>query len=175
MGNAQAPKKPKHRVDSRICVLGAGPAGMSAAYYLAKKGYKDVTIIERESRVGGKCHSFEDENGAFVDMGAVEVTANYKNVIAILKELKMDKDLIGLLGVEEKTIDRESGKVEPIEGYVKITSTDGHQVYETLGLKEAAIVSQAITYLEHLDKYKQWIEQAGCHNCPPELGIPFAE
>lgn len=36
----------------KIAVIGAGPAGMSAAYYLRIKGYP-VTIFERESRAGG--------------------------------------------------------------------------------------------------------------------------
>ena len=33
-------------------MIGAGPAGMSAAYYLRTKGYP-VTIFEKESRAGG--------------------------------------------------------------------------------------------------------------------------
>ena len=36
----------------KIAVIGAGPAGMSAAYYLRTKGYP-VTIFEKESRPGG--------------------------------------------------------------------------------------------------------------------------
>ena len=36
----------------KIAVIGAGPAGMSAAYYLRIKGYP-VTIFEKESRAGG--------------------------------------------------------------------------------------------------------------------------
>lgn len=36
----------------KIAVIGAGPAGMSAAYYLRIKGYP-VTVFEKESRAGG--------------------------------------------------------------------------------------------------------------------------
>ncbi len=36
----------------KIAVIGAGPAGMSAAFYLAQKGYP-VTVFEKESRPGG--------------------------------------------------------------------------------------------------------------------------
>ena len=36
----------------RVCVIGAGPGGMSAAYYLALKGYR-VTIIEVLPKAGG--------------------------------------------------------------------------------------------------------------------------
>jgi hypothetical protein len=38
--------------DIRIAVIGAGPAGMSCAYYLRTRGYP-VTVFEKESRPGG--------------------------------------------------------------------------------------------------------------------------
>lgn len=38
--------------EQRIAVIGAGPAGMSAAYYLRTKGYP-VTVFEKEKRPGG--------------------------------------------------------------------------------------------------------------------------
>jgi len=43
----QAPSKNK-----KVCVIGAGPGGMSAAYYLALKGY-GVRVIEQQSVAGG--------------------------------------------------------------------------------------------------------------------------
>ncbi|MGD8209284.1 MAG: FAD-dependent oxidoreductase [Desulfobacterales bacterium] len=44
------PKEPdKNR---KVCVIGAGPGGMSAAYYLSLKGY-DVRVIERQPVAGG--------------------------------------------------------------------------------------------------------------------------
>jgi NADPH-dependent glutamate synthase beta subunit-like oxidoreductase/glutamate synthase domain-containing protein 3/Pyruvate/2-oxoacid:ferredoxin oxidoreductase delta subunit len=39
----------------RVAVLGAGPAGMSAAYQLALRGYR-VSLYEREERLGGKIY-----------------------------------------------------------------------------------------------------------------------
>jgi NADPH-dependent glutamate synthase beta subunit-like oxidoreductase len=38
--------------DYKMAVIGAGPAGMSAAYYLRSKGY-DVTVFEKEEKPGG--------------------------------------------------------------------------------------------------------------------------
>ena len=38
--------------DQKIAVIGAGPAGLSAAYYLRKEGYP-VTVFEKEKRPGG--------------------------------------------------------------------------------------------------------------------------
>ncbi len=38
----------------KVAVLGAGPAGLTAAYYLAKKGH-DVTVLEKNEKAGGQC------------------------------------------------------------------------------------------------------------------------
>lgn len=38
--------------EEKVAVIGAGPSGMSAAFYLREKGYP-VTIFEKESRAGG--------------------------------------------------------------------------------------------------------------------------
>jgi putative selenate reductase YgfK subunit len=43
---------PKIRKGKKVAVIGAGPAGMSAAFYLAKCGY-DVTVFDRFPKVGG--------------------------------------------------------------------------------------------------------------------------
>ena len=50
------PEKVIPKVDGefaeKIAVIGAGPAGMSCAYYLAEKGYRP-TVFEKETRPGG--------------------------------------------------------------------------------------------------------------------------
>ncbi len=38
----------------KAAVIGAGPAGLTAAYYLAKKGH-DVTVFEKNDQAGGQC------------------------------------------------------------------------------------------------------------------------
>lgn len=44
-------------LNQRICIIGAGPAGTSAAMYLEKAGYDNYVIYEKTNRVGGKCLS----------------------------------------------------------------------------------------------------------------------
>ena len=41
--------------NTKICIVGGGPAGLSAGMYLEQKGYENYTILERLDRVGGKC------------------------------------------------------------------------------------------------------------------------
>jgi len=42
----------KHNYPQQIAVIGAGPAGLSCAYYLAVEGYR-VTVFEKEKQPGG--------------------------------------------------------------------------------------------------------------------------
>lgn len=49
--NRFIPEK-KANYDIKVAIIGAGPAGMTAAYYLAVEGYK-VTVFERNSAPGG--------------------------------------------------------------------------------------------------------------------------
>ncbi len=60
----------------RICIVGGGPAGLSAGMYLEKKGYENYTILERLDRVGGKCWS-PTYNGRRYEMGAIMGVPSY--------------------------------------------------------------------------------------------------
>ena len=48
-------------MDRRIAIVGAGPAGLTAAMALRRLGYSSVTVFERRGRVGGKCLTVEIE------------------------------------------------------------------------------------------------------------------
>ena len=60
----------------RICIIGGGPAGLSAGMYLEQKGYTNYTILERLDRVGGKCWS-PYYNGRRYEMGAIMGVPSY--------------------------------------------------------------------------------------------------
>jgi formate dehydrogenase major subunit len=51
LGAATQPK-PKAETGKRVAVVGAGPAGLTTAYYLALEGHK-VTILEAQEKAGG--------------------------------------------------------------------------------------------------------------------------
>lgn len=46
------PEKIYNFSDKKIAIIGAGPAGLSCAYYLATYGY-DITVFEKEEKLGG--------------------------------------------------------------------------------------------------------------------------
>jgi protoporphyrinogen oxidase len=52
-----------------IVVAGAGPAGLGGAFQLARRQCFDVTVVERESAIGGNAGSFE-MGGLRVDFGS---------------------------------------------------------------------------------------------------------
>lgn len=110
-------------LDQRICIVGGGPAGITAAYYLDKKGYKDVTVLERLDRVGGKCNS-PYYKGKTYEMGAVMAVPSYYTVLEMCKEVGIEGD--GPV-FKRKFVDSRTGK--EIEGIAK---EEGLQVMEQM-------------------------------------------
>lgn len=58
----------KQTREYECCILGAGPAGLSAAYELINNGVKDIIIIEKNELVGGLSRTEIKENYRF-DVG----------------------------------------------------------------------------------------------------------
>ena len=63
-------------LEEKICIIGGGPAGLSAAMYLEQKGYHNYAVLERDDHVGGKCHS-PHYNGRRYEMGAIMGVPSY--------------------------------------------------------------------------------------------------
>ena len=71
----------------RICIIGGGPAGLSAGMYLEQKGYENYTILEKNDRVGGKCWS-PYYNGRRYEMGAIMGVPSYYAVHDVEETLR---------------------------------------------------------------------------------------
>lgn len=52
----------------KIIIIGAGPAGLTAAYELQKGGEKDITILEADVQVGGISRTI-NYKGNRIDIG----------------------------------------------------------------------------------------------------------
>ena len=77
----------------KFIIVGAGAGGLFTARALAKAGIpaSDITLLEKESRVGGKCHTFEDPHtiGLKAEYGATLVAHNYGVVLDAIFEKKI--------------------------------------------------------------------------------------
>jgi cation diffusion facilitator CzcD-associated flavoprotein CzcO len=50
----------RHEEQKPVCIIGAGPAGLSAAGRLEQKGIKAM-IFDSQEEVGGKCQSWYND------------------------------------------------------------------------------------------------------------------
>lgn len=60
------------RKTDRICVVGAGPGGLSAAFFLEERGYEHVAVLEKSDQVAGKARTWWVD-GTPIDLGALDV------------------------------------------------------------------------------------------------------
>ncbi|QDZ43221.1 NAD(P)/FAD-dependent oxidoreductase [Corynebacterium sp. sy039] len=101
---------------SDVVVIGAGPAGLSAAYRLQKAGHTAV-VLEARDRVGGRTRS-DVMNGAWYEIGGQWVSPDQTELKALLAELDLGtyqryRQGDGLyLGFDGK-VQRYSGEVFP--------------------------------------------------------------
>lgn len=70
----------------RVLIIGAGPAGLSTAYELIKKGETDITILETEKFVGGISRTAEYK-GNHIDIGGHRFFTKNSRVNAVWNEL----------------------------------------------------------------------------------------
>lgn len=55
-------------MDKNIVIIGGGPAGLTAALELARKGYRNITVCERDRQLGGISRTLEFK-GNHIDIG----------------------------------------------------------------------------------------------------------
>ncbi|KAJ5278240.1 hypothetical protein N7524_004393 [Penicillium chrysogenum] len=94
--------------DRPVCIVGAGPAGLSAAAELELKGYRTVTF-EKQSAVGGKCQAVY-ENSTFSPLGALIFTPpTYRESIKLL--LKTGVNSVPFVSGEKWQYNASSGSI----------------------------------------------------------------
>lgn len=72
------------RLTDKIGIVGAGPAGIHMALLLKRKGFKNIEILEKTSRIGGKSQSIS-YRGAIHEMGTVYISPDYTSIHELLK------------------------------------------------------------------------------------------
>ncbi|KAK5644480.1 hypothetical protein RI129_005780 [Pyrocoelia pectoralis] len=78
--------------DPSIVIIGAGAAGIAAATKLYQNGFKNITILEAENRIGGRIYSLQFGE-TYIDLGAQWCHGQENNVVyEMVKDLKILKD-----------------------------------------------------------------------------------
>lgn len=91
----------------KVAIIGSGPAGLSAAYYLAKKGH-EVTVLEKNEKAGGQCRYgipayrlsddvLDKEINEILEIGNIDLQLNVKDTTPSgLKEEGYDAVLVAI-------------------------------------------------------------------------------
>ena len=79
----------------KVCVIGAGLAGLAAAESLARSG-ADVIVLERNDRIGGRVWSERLPNGGLVERGGEFITTGYDTTEAVASRLALALDGMGI-------------------------------------------------------------------------------
>lgn len=66
--------------DERVAIIGAGASGLTAAFHLRQLGYENITVYEKENRVGGKVYSYSYDDFVF-ELGAFWADNRYSTVL----------------------------------------------------------------------------------------------
>ncbi len=113
--------KPAERTGKKVAVIGAGPAGLSAAYQLARKGHA-VTIFDEREELGGMMRYgipgfrtpravLDAEIQRILDLGVATRMACRIGTDVTLEQIKSEFDAVFLgLGAQ-------SGRPLPVEGW----------------------------------------------------------
>jgi heterodisulfide reductase subunit A len=87
----------ENQLDTRIAIVGSGPAGLSAAFYLARQGHQ-VTIFEAENEAGGMLRTAIPSYRLPKDV----VDRDIKNVTALGVEIKTGRRITSLPGLKQQ-------------------------------------------------------------------------
>ena len=81
----------------KVIILGAGIAGLSIGYFLSRSGKYAVTLLEKESDIGGLCASFKHFDFT-LDYGAHKIYSVIPGILPEIRELMGDR----LLAIPKK-------------------------------------------------------------------------
>lgn len=76
-----------------VVIIGGGLAGLTAAHYLNKSSKFEITLLEKNDRLGGRILSFE-YNGKNYDHGGFMIMPFYKHLMRLVNDLGLQSQLI---------------------------------------------------------------------------------
>jgi formate dehydrogenase beta subunit len=138
------PQAPKEKIGKKVCVIGAGPAGLTTAYYLALDGI-DVDVYEELPVLGGEVavgvpeyrmpiDKYNQDIEAVKDLGVNFITNSRVNA-EMMRQFEEDYDAVMVaVGTRISKKVRCDNEREEIEGYWgAIDFLDKVNLYEKYG------------------------------------------
>mmetsp|Transcript_10439 Transcript_10439/g.14418 ORF Transcript_10439/g.14418 Transcript_10439/m.14418 type:complete len:232 (-) Transcript_10439:1010-1705(-) len=99
----KGPKAPKIilpatlRNEGKVVICGGGPAGIHMGMLLAKKGCKNIILLEAENSLGGKSYTVRDSvEGVSHDLGTCYLHPLYDPILKLKREYDPNNDLIAI-------------------------------------------------------------------------------
>ena len=77
--------------ECRVAVIGGGLSGLVIAAGLQKKGYRNVTVFEKDNRLGGKLHTIWYKGKSY-ELGAVFGLPVQKHLKSLMKDFNIKTD-----------------------------------------------------------------------------------
>ena len=102
----------------KVLILGAGMAGLVAAYELSKSGH-DVTVLEARTRPGGRVHTLREpfSDGLFAEEGAARIPENHDVTLKYVKEFALPLEPFYPSRLNAVRFDRGRREEVPIDGF----------------------------------------------------------
>lgn len=142
-----------NKVDCKVAVIGGGLSGLVIAAALQKKGYRHITVFERDNRLGGKLHTIWYKGKSY-ELGAIFGLPVQKHLKALMKEFNIKIDGPNLSRVN---YDINGNKIMQIPK-------------ETLG----DFLQEVDRLPEVLEEYKS-LENVNIHHLEASLMLPFSK
>ncbi|MFC6238137.1 flavin monoamine oxidase family protein [Longivirga aurantiaca] len=143
---------------SRVVVLGAGLAGLAAAYEIKKADRSvDVVVLEGQNRVGGRVLTARTDSdgvpfadGLHVELGAHRIPSNHDRTLGYIRELGLDSQVVPFQDVlpdgspsRRKFVLRDTAfySDEPFPDVLELTPDERADVYAGYWYYETRFVS----------------------------------
>ncbi len=161
------------RREPRIAIVGAGVAGLSTAWFLKRRGYKDVIVLEKLGRVGGLCKSITDGYMSF-DLGGTYLSPSYRETLKLARAVRAEryrgKDYEFAFNVKEGGKDRIRYR-SPM-AYVR---EDPERPRTKVPIWRIAVALLKFAWLRH--RVRRFVDAptfAGVENCP-DICVYFSD
>jgi monoamine oxidase len=162
--------------DTRVIVLGAGLAGLAAAYEMHKLGY-DVLVLEARSRPGGRCFSVRQDtigeesgtsqkcmfdSGLYFNAGAMRIPHTHEVTLGYCRELGVAVEMF--CNTNEASYVHRSNVSDPALGRMRLREVRSDWRGYTSELLAKAMSQESLNEAmtaEDRDRIVEWLRSEG--------------